>query len=247
MPLTSVRDIKLLAKLAEKRGYPGDINRMRKLVSAHVTKSLVSPQVALAFLAKEAGIGTRVYEKTFDLAQQDQLRVLRSKQSKATVSIRPQKKQKTKRKIIRIIDYETDDHFIKGHIDELNLAYTSGCYTSVYILARKIIENLIIDILRKKYPESILENKELYFDTARARFKDFEDILKNLRSKKNDFDSENKAVEKLCNVSKELKDDANDKTHSWYHLVRRKKEIDDLDLKSIFKLIETLERVVKIR
>jgi len=184
MPLTSDRDIKLLTKLAEKRGFPGDINRMRKLVSAHAIRSHVSPQAALAFLAIEAGIGTRVYEKAFDPTEQVQLREMHSKQSKATESIKPQKKQNTKRKIIRLIDYETENHFIKGHIDELNLAYTSACYTSVFILARKIIENLIIDILRKKYPESIRENKDLYFDTARAHLKDFEVILKNLNSKK---------------------------------------------------------------
>lgn len=247
MALTSDRDIRLLTKLADKRGFNGDITRIRKLVSAHVAKSHVSPQVALAFLAKEAGIGTRVYERTFDSAQQGQLREMRSKQSNAIVSVKQQKIQKTKKKIIQIVDYETDDPFIKGHIDEMNLAYTYNCYTSVFILARKIIENLLIDILRKKYPESIRENKELYFDIPKSRFKDFEEILKNLRNKKNDFGTENKAVEKLCNDAKKLKDDANDKTHSWYHLVTKKKEIDDLDLRKIMELIKRMEKVVGIR
>ena len=142
----------------------------------------------------------------------------------------------------KIINYETNDYFKKGHIEELNKAYSFGCYTSVFILARKIIENLIIDILKAKYPEKIKENKELYFDTAQKRFKDFGIILKNLKSKKSDFGSENKAVERLYDLAKVFKVKANDKTHSWYHLVKNKKEVNDLNLEMIIEIIKKLEK-----
>ena len=158
------------------------------------------------------------------------------------------KKRGTKeKKILALIDYETADYFKKGHINELNKAYTFGCNTSVFILARKIVENLIIDILKAKYPEKNKKNKELYFDINLGRLKDFEIILKNLKSKKSDFGSENKAVEKLCDSAKVLKDDANNKAHSWYHLVEKKKEIDDLNLKAIIEIIKTIKKVVGIR
>ena len=74
------------------------------------------------------------------------------------------KKISKKEKIIEIIHYETDDYFIKGHINEINRAYSKGCYTSTHILARKIIENLILDILVKKYPPTSLDNLNVYFD-----------------------------------------------------------------------------------
>lgn len=149
--------------------------------------------------------------------------------------------------IRKIFEYDTPDHFKKGHIEELHKAYTFGCNTSVFILTRKIVENLIIDILKTKYPEKDKKNKELYFDTSQGRFKDFEVILKNLKSKKSDFGSENKAVERLCDLAKSLKDDANNKIHSWYHLVESKKEIDNLNLKAIIEIIKKLEKEVGIR
>jgi len=162
--------------------------------------------------------------------------------------IKVKKKNNTKKhQLKKLFDYETNDYFKKGHIDELSRAYTFDCYTSVFILARKIIENLIIDILKKKYPERIKKNRELYFNTAQGRFKDFGVILKNLKNKKSDFGSENKAVEKLYELAKKLKDDANNKAHSWYHLVENKPEIDELNLKAIIEIIKKLEQLVKIR
>lgn len=163
------------------------------------------------------------------------------------VILENKKRGKKGKKMLILIDYETTDHFKKGHIDELNKAYTFGCNTSVFILARKIVENLIIDILKKKYPEKIKKNKEIYFDTAQGRLKDFEVILKNLKSKKDDFGSENKAVERLHDLAKALKNDTNNKTHSWYHLVERRKEIDNLNLEAIIEIIKKLEKEVGIR
>ncbi|KKR53890.1 MAG: hypothetical protein UT90_C0004G0075 [Parcubacteria group bacterium GW2011_GWA1_40_21] len=167
--------------------------------------------------------------------------------AKEKVIIENKKRGKKEKKMQILVDYETTEHFKKGHIHELNKTYTSGCNTAVFILGRKIVENLIIDILKKKYPEKIKANKELYFDTAQGRLKDFEVILKNLKSKKSDFGSENKAVERLCDLAKVLKDDANNKTHSWYHLVENKKEVENLNLKAIIEIIKKLEKEVGIR
>lgn len=140
-----------------------------------------------------------------------------------------------------LLAFETTDHFIKGHIREINRTYNNKCYTATFILARKIVENFIIDILVKKYPANSLPNKELYYDTARGRFKDFSVILDSLRNKKSDFGIHKTVVERLCAQAKSLKDNANDKTHSWFHLVEGQKEIDDLQLQSIIALIKQLQ------
>lgn len=166
--------------------------------------------------------------------------------AKEKVILENKKRGTKEKKMQTLIDYKTTEHFKKGHIEELNKAYTFGCNTSVFILARKIVENLIIDILKKKYPEKVKINKELYFDTAQGRLKDFEVILKNFKDKKDDFGSENKAVERLCDLAKALKNDANNKTHSWYHLVENRKEIENLNLKAIIEIIKKLEKEVGI-
>jgi hypothetical protein len=151
------------------------------------------------------------------------------------------KKNHKKPPLKTLINYETEDYFKKGHIEELHRTYTHKCYTATFVLARKIVENLIIDILREKFPK----NKKIYFDINQGRFHDFSIILKNLLKNKTAFGSLNKAVERLYNLALSLKKDANDKTHSWFHLVKNEKEIENLELKAIIEIIKSLEKDLK--
>jgi len=163
-------------------------------------------------------------------------------------SVRVSKSRRTislpKKKIIEFIEYETKDRFIRAHIIETNKAYTYGCYTAAFILCRKIIENLLIDIIRKKFPQNKKKNIELYFDTSRNRTRDFSEILKNLRSNSSEFGPEKTLIERILNRSKIFKDDANYKAHSWYHLVRTKKEMDDAHIQDIIEMIMKLENSI---
>ncbi|MBN1398661.1 MAG: hypothetical protein JXA06_11575 [Bacteroidetes bacterium] len=139
--------------------------------------------------------------------------------------------KKTKMEIIHL---ETSDHFLKKHIDEINKAYSAACFTSVFVLTRKVLENLIIGILKVKYPN----NRELYFDKARGRYQDFSVVLDNLYKKRNDFDPDPKsAVERLHQKLKPFKNDANDKVHSLFHIVESSKEVDDWNINTIIALI----------
>ena len=245
-----ILDEGILRKIAIKIGGHASVTSVTKLVVARAGRLRVSSPVALVLVAKEKQIGTATYQGRLSEADKAELRSALSASTRQIRIVSSGNGKKTASavvKIIEIVKYDATDHFIKGHIDELNRAYTFKCYTSVFILARKIVENLIINILKKKFPEKAKANKELYFDISRSRLKDFEDILKSLRSKKNGFGSENKAVERLCDLAAKLKENANNKTHSLYHLVEKKKEIDDLNLNAIFELIKKLEQVVGIR
>ena len=245
-----ILDETILKKIAQKMGGRADVKSVSKLVTARAGRLRVSSPVALVLVAKQKEIGTATYQNKLSESDKVELRSALSTSARQVRIVSSGNGKKTTSAIVKIMEvvkYDTTDHFIKGHIDELNRAYTFRCYTSVFMLARKIVENLIIDILKKKFPEKVKVNKELYFDITRNRLKDFEEILKGLRSRKNDFGSENKAVERLCDLAAKLKENANNKTHSWYHLVEKKKEVDDLNLNTIFELIKKLEQVVGIR
>jgi len=151
-----------------------------------------------------------------------------------------------KNKLVIFINYKTSDPLRKGHINEINRAYTYKCYTCVFILVRKIIENMLVDILRRKFPPSTKENKELYFDTNQNRFKDFSIILKNFKDKSYEFGLEKKLVERIADISKKLKDEGNDKAHSWFHLVTGKHEIEVLNPQFLIDLISSLEKNIGI-
>jgi hypothetical protein len=147
-----------------------------------------------------------------------------------------------KEKVLEVIRYDSANPFIRGHIDEINRAYTKGCYTAVHVLARKIIENLIRELLSGRFPPEELENKELYYDIAQARFKDFNVILRNLYEKRNEFGpGKSDAVKRLYDLAKNFKGDANDATHSWYYLIQSKSEIDNLNIQTIIDLIAVLQ------
>jgi hypothetical protein len=104
----------------------------------------------------------------------------------------------------------------------------------VFILTRKVLENLIISILQTKYPT----DRNLYFDTTRGRNQDFSVVLDNLFRKRNEFDADRKAaIERLNQKLKPFKNDANDKAHSLFHVVENRNEVDDWNLDTIMALI----------
>ena len=78
------------------------------------------------------------------------------------------------------------DDFYKKLLTEMNLLSEYQLPMSLSILIRKLFENLIIDIFRRKYGETDLS---LYYDTSRRRFHGFNTLLKNLDNKKTDFHS----------------------------------------------------------
>ena len=143
------------------------------------------------------------------------------------------------------LNYQTVNPFQKKHIEEVNNAYNSKCYTAVFILCRKIIENLVIDLLIKQFPQNKRQNKELYFDTRKRRFHDFSVILKNLHNNKNKFPpSVIKAIDRLIQKARPFAKEANDKTHSWFHIAT-KTELDNIGIKEIIDLIIQIDSAIK--
>jgi hypothetical protein len=148
-------------------------------------------------------------------------------------SLKSKRRLRASETLKEIIHLETTDHFLRKHIEEINRAYTRQCYTCVFVLTRKVLENLIIGILKAKYPA----DRALFFDLSRNRNHDFSTALDNLFRKRNDFDHERKvAIERLNQKLKPFKNDANDKVHSLYHIVEGSKEVDEWNLDTIVAL-----------
>jgi hypothetical protein len=142
--------------------------------------------------------------------------------------------------IIKFANYETKDSLLAKHIEEINKTYTFKCYTATFILCRKVLENLIIyEILKKKYPQKTMEHRKKYFDFDNNRNFDFSILLAKLRKSANDFAPENKLVERICQLSEGFKEDANEMTHSLFHIAS-KTEIDEKGFQVILDLIKSL-------
>jgi hypothetical protein len=177
-------------------------------------------------------------------------RFLKSEGKERIVEIRTEKisrspsRPRAERAIIPFAKYETTDRFLKAHLDEINKAYTYGCYTATFILCRKVLENLIIHhILKKKYPTKSQQHRQKYYDPCRGKFLDFAILLSNLRDSAPDFNSEKPLVERICQLSDGFKETANDMTHSRYHIAR-KKELDEKGYQEILDQIAELEKSI---
>lgn len=85
---------------------------------------------------------------------------------------------------LEISENDIPDPFYKELIRLINKCYVYEIYPAVLIFSRKLLENLLIDILRKKYG---MQHLELFYDKKRRRFLSFNDLLKNFEDKLNDF------------------------------------------------------------
>lgn len=81
---------------------------------------------------------------------------------------------------------EFPDQFYRDLYDEINKAYRYGLFSTVPFLIRKFIENLVIDILRKKYTTRCID---LFYDTRNHKCHSFSTVVANLESKLSDFQS----------------------------------------------------------
>lgn len=89
--------------------------------------------------------------------------------------------------VTKFIDITTyPDDFYKILIDEINFQYSYKRPLTLSILIRKLFENLIIDILRKKFGTQRLN---LYYNTDQGRLHGFSTLLKNLDENKTEFHS----------------------------------------------------------
>lgn len=170
------------------------------------------------------------------ISKEDKLTIPSVKIERASI-LKSKKVVKGREQIKEIIQCETTDYFLKKHIAEINRAYTKHCYTCVFVLTRKVLENLIIAILKAKYPTE----RNLYFDIPKGRNQDFSVVLDNLFKKRNEFDNDRKvAIERLHQKVKSFKNDANDKVHSLYHIVESPREVDDWNLDTVMALIKRI-------
>lgn len=209
-----------------------------------ITESTVRTQISrlrAQFQHSTLNAVAQVYATQNGLSVRRQL----SKEDKLTIpSVQIERPPVLKgKKVIRdtvssILTLQTTDHFLKKHIEEINRAYSKRCFTCVFVLTRKVFENLIIDILRSKFPQK----PELYFDKSRGRYHDFSVVMRNLFDNRSSFDNERKsAIERLQSKLKPFKAEANNKAHSLFHIVESATEVDEWNLNTIIALLTVIK------
>jgi hypothetical protein len=105
-------------------------------------------------------------------------------------------------------------------IDEINTCYEYEAYSSALVILRKLIENLLVDILRMKYQPT--GEHEFYFDESKKQFLPLSLLVSNLESIASEYERYGLTRTHL-GIIKGLRKDGNRSAHSIIDLVDKRK------------------------
>lgn len=148
------------------------------------------------------------------------------------------------RQLAKLVDLDFGDVFYNNLRDEINEAFRMRLFTSVMLLSRKLFENLLIEILRIKYPPNINGNLEIYYKITEQRFQNFTILLKNIEDKKSDFTVDEHLITEIISKIKPFRKSANSNAHSII-IVSNQKEILSFDIPLISALLLKLDSNMK--
>lgn len=116
---------------------------------------------------------------------------------------------------------------------EINDCYSSGLPNATLILSRKLIENLVYNILETKYPR----HRPLWWDIDHNRPQDFGRLLGTLNLKRNEFVYDQRALlDHLLVIVKPYMREANLKAHRIMNYVESKEELGTLKVPEIVQV-----------
>jgi len=125
-------------------------------------------------------------------------------------------------KFIQIDDNFIPDSFYKRIIQQINTCYYSETYTALMLMLRKLFENLLIDIFRKKYKNR--EGENLYWNAKKKQFFHFYKLIKNLESNIIDFESISKKFDKdlIRFLDKQVRTPGNKSAHTIEEIIEKR-------------------------
>ena len=89
-----------------------------------------------------------------------------------------------------LVSTKFTDSFYDKLVLEINSAFRVRLFTATMVLIRKLFENLIIDLLRRRYGDHPPE-KELYYSMKDKRYRSFSTLIHNFETHVDDFSSYN--------------------------------------------------------
>ena len=136
----------------------------------------------------------------------------------------------------KFVKMKNKDHFYNVLTGEVNKAYASDMPNAVFVLSRKLIENLLIDLLRLKFKT----DTNIYYDKSRKRFQDLSVLISNLSKRKSLFVVDERDIEKIVPRLNKLREKSNATAHSITEITKMD-EINDYDIPELIVILERLK------
>jgi hypothetical protein len=134
---------------------------------------------------------------------------------------------------------ELPDDFYRDLLDMINRAYAYELYVVVCLLARKMLENLLIDILRKRFG---MEKLDLFYDTKYHGFREFKTLINNFENNLGEFQKIVPTLDsKFVKMLHSLREQGNSAAHTLEVQLTQKELIQNKE--SLEFAIKTLVRL----
>lgn len=118
--------------------------------------------------------------------------------------------------------------------DEINNCYKANYPNAAFFLCRKLVENLIFNILEAKFHGDI----DLWYDKGKMQHLPFSVLVKNLYNKRNAFKPNTRRYIEHFNTNVgTFKREANGKVHNIFDYLRNKDELDKFKISDIVQLL----------
>jgi len=125
---------------------------------------------------------------------------------------------------------------------ELNRAYIHRLPNATLLLARKMIENLLYNILRKRFGT---EKEDVWWDEKNKRILGFGPMVQNLRSCKKDFKHDEASINKFLDLVGPFLTEANKNAHYVMEYLDNIEQIDKLKIEDMVDLLLTVRENLK--
>jgi hypothetical protein len=127
---------------------------------------------------------------------------------------------------------------------EINEAFSNpNLPNAVLVLARKLIENLVYNILQYKFDGPKID---LYYDTNHSRAHDFSILLDNLKNHKSEFDMDlQDDIDKFLESAHPFRRDVNSKAHRIMEYLESTRQLGKLKIPEMTQILLKLVGRVK--
>jgi hypothetical protein len=129
--------------------------------------------------------------------------------------------------------------------DEINTAYSNAKLpNAVLMLSRKLIENLVYNVLQYKFGEE--GRVSLYYDTGHRRAQDFSVLIENLENNKSQYPQDlQHEIDRFIEMVRPFRRDANSKVHRIIDYLDSMSQIRRLKIPEMTQILLKLVNRVK--
>ncbi len=135
------------------------------------------------------------------------------------------------------------DDFYRQLIDLINECYSKGVYSAVSIFSRKLLESLIVDILKKKYGTT---NIDIFYNKDFGQYNGFNTLLKEFDGRLKDFKIDMQLDKSFIKSIGEFREKGNVKVHVLELDLKKDKNDLDTNQDQLTHIVRKLIRLLNI-